>query len=86
MIKCLERDRPTIKPVDKFAPKEVLRSVTSPHVIIILIIAFLTGTGFYGVTLFLPSIVRQLGFGPNKTQLLSAGPSLAGFIGEFFKM
>ena len=37
-----------------------------------------------GLALFLPSIVMQLGFSPNKTQLLSVGPFAAGFIGEWF--
>ena len=46
---------------------------------------FRGGTAFYGIALFLPPIVTQLGFSPNKIQLPSAGPSLAGFIGEFFK-
>ena len=38
----------------------------------------------YGLALFLPSIVSQLGFSPNKTQLLSVGPFAAGFFGERF--
>jgi len=34
----------------------------------------------YGLAYFLPSIVKQLGFSSNKTQLLSVGPFAAGFL------
>ena len=78
----LERDRPSIKPVDKFTFKEVLRSAGSPQVIIVFIMFFMSGTMLYGLALFLPSIVNQLGFSPNKTQLLSVGPFAVGFFGE----
>ena len=80
----LERDRPSIKPVDKFTFKEVIRSASSPQVIMLSIISFVGGTMLTGLALFLPSIVSQLGFSPNKTQLLSIGPFVAGFSGEQF--
>ena len=80
----LERDRPSIEPVDKFTFKEVIRSASSPHVIMVFIMFFMSGTMLYGLALFLPSIVSQLGFSPNKTQLLSVGPFAAGFFGERF--
>lgn len=86
IMKRLEEDRPITKFVDKFSPREVLRSVSSPHVIIFIIMSFIFGTTIYGLALFLPSIVNQLGFSPNKAQLLSVGPFAAGFIGQcFFK-
>ena len=50
----------------------------------VLIMFFMAGTLHYGLALFLPSIVNQLGFSPNKTQLLSVGPFVAGFFGERF--
>ena len=78
-------DRPTIKPLDKFSPREILQSIASPHVIITFIIAFMLGTMTYGLSLFLPSIINQLGFSPRKTQLLSVGPSVTGFIGQCFQ-
>ena len=78
----LERDRPSIKPVDKFTFKEVLRSASSPHVIMVFVMFFMDGTMLYGLALFLPSIVSQLGFSTTKTQLLSVGPFAAGFFGE----
>ena len=80
----LERDRPSIKPVYNFIFKEINRSASSPHVIIVFIMFFMDGTMLYGLALFLPSIVSQLEFSPNKTQLLSAGPFAAGFFGERF--
>ena len=46
------------------------------------IIVFMIGMISYGLAVFLPTIVSQLGFSPNTTQLLSVGPFVAGFIGE----
>ncbi|KAJ3503782.1 hypothetical protein NLJ89_g8279 [Agrocybe chaxingu] len=75
----LERDRPSILPADKFSVKEIFRSLTSPQVIILFVIFFMVGTQLYGLALFLPSIVNQLGFDRNRSQLLSVGPFAAGF-------
>jgi ABC-type Na+ efflux pump permease subunit len=80
----LERDRPSIKLVDKFIFKEITRSASSPHVIMVFIMCFMAGTMLYGLALFLPSIVSQLGFSPNKTQILSVGPFVVGFFGANF--
>ena len=80
----LEKDRPSFKSVDKFTFKEVMRSASSPHVILVFIMFFMVGTMLYGLALFLPSIVSQLGFSSTKTQLLSVGPFAAGFFGEWF--
>ncbi|KIM38325.1 hypothetical protein M413DRAFT_30171 [Hebeloma cylindrosporum] len=75
----LERDRPSIRPSDKFSAKELLRSIRSPHVILLVILLFMLGTTVFGLVLFLPSIVSELGFNRNKTQLLSVGPFAVGF-------
>ena len=77
-------DRPSISSAVKFNLKEIMRSVGSPHVIMVTIMVFMVGMMGYGLAVFLPSIVSQLGFSPNATQLLSAGPAMAGFIGECF--
>ena len=83
IIRRLEKDRPFISSADdKFSLKEVMRSVGSPHVIMVSIIVFMIGMMSYGLAVFLPTIVSQLGFSPNTTQLLSVGPFVAGFIGE----
>ncbi|KAF9447487.1 MFS general substrate transporter [Macrolepiota fuliginosa MF-IS2] len=79
----LEHDRPSVTPdvpSDKFSYREILRSLTSIHVIILFIVLFFAGTGLYGSALFLPSVVNQLGFSPIQSQLLSVGPFAAGFI------
>ena len=82
----LERDRQSIKTNDKFTCKEIMRSTSSPHVIMLLIMFFMEGTALYGLALFLPSIVDQLGFSPNTIQLLSVGPFVVGFFGAYFFM
>ena len=84
IIRRLEIDRPSITSAVKFSLKEVIRSVGSLHVIMVFTMSFMTGTMIYGLANFLPSIVNQLGFSPNVTQLLSVGPFTAGFIGECF--
>ena len=81
IMRRLEKDRPSISP--RFTFKEILRSASSPQVIILFIMFFMVGTTLYGLALFLPSIVNQLGFSPNKTQLLSVGPFVVGFCGEY---
>ena len=82
-MRRLEKDRPSITSAVKFSLKEVMRSVGSPHVIMVSIMAFtMTGMMGYGLAIFLPSIVSQLGFSPNATQLLTVGPLTTGFIGE----
>ena len=78
-------DRPFITSAVKFSFKDVLRSVRSPHVILVSTMVFMTGMMGYGLAIFLPSIVSQLGFSPTASQLLSVGPFVAGFIGELFK-
>ena len=79
----LEKDRQSIKTEDKFTFKEVMRSVCSPHVIMVFIVFYMVGAMLYGLAYFLPSIVNQLGFSSNKTQLLSVGPFAVGFFGAF---
>ena len=83
-MKRLEKDRPSISSAVKFSLKEVMRSLGSPHVIMLSIMVFMVGMMSYGLAVFLPSIVNQLGFSPNTTQLLSVGPFTAGFLGECF--
>ncbi|KAK7056857.1 hypothetical protein VNI00_002574 [Paramarasmius palmivorus] len=72
-------DRPSVSPNDHFSFKEVFRSITSPHVLLVFVMFYMLGTTLYGLALFLPSIVNQLGFSPNHSQLLSVGPFAAGF-------
>lgn len=57
------------------------RALCSPHVLLVFALFFMLGTTLYGLALFLPSIVHQLGFGATRTQLLSVGPFAAAFFG-----
>jgi len=80
LIRRLARDKPSSNiTFDHFSFKEVLRSAKSPHVCLVFVIFYMTGTLLYGQALFLPSIVDELGFSSNKTQLLSVGPFAVGF-------
>ena len=83
-MRRLEKDRPFITSAIKFSLKEVMRSIVSPHVIMVSILSFMAGMIVYGLAIFLPSIVNELGFSPNTTQLLSVGPFAAGFLGVYF--
>ncbi|KLO13815.1 MFS general substrate transporter [Schizopora paradoxa] len=73
-------DRPTTSPLDRFSVIEVLRSLTSPHVLLLFVALFMNGTTLYGLANFLPSIVNQLGFSATRTQLISVGPFASGFV------
>lgn len=75
----LEADRPSINPSDSFSFKYVKQSLTSIHVVLVFIMFFCVGTTLYGISLFLPSLVRDFGYSRNTTQLLSAGPYGAAF-------
>ena len=84
IMKRLERDRPTITMIDTFSFKQVMRSPSSLHVVMVIAMMFMNGMMAYGLALFLPSIVNELGFDTSKTQLLSVGPFATGFVGKFF--
>ncbi|PPR06291.1 hypothetical protein CVT24_001097 [Panaeolus cyanescens] len=76
----LERDNPLEKhAVDNFSLKQMVRSMLSPHVVMACIMFFCSGSNVLGLANFLPSIVRQLGFSPVKSQLLTVGPFGAAF-------
>lgn len=79
-MRRLEKDRPSIIPSDRFYFREIFCSLSSPHVVLVFIFFFMLGTTLYGLALFLPSIVNQLGFSPTHTQLLSVGPFAASFV------
>ncbi|KAL0571337.1 hypothetical protein V5O48_010619 [Marasmius crinis-equi] len=76
----LIRDRPSVAPNDHFSLKWIFRSLSSPHVLMVFVMFYMVGTTLYGLALFLPSIVNQLGYSPNQSQLLSVGPYAGGFI------
>ncbi|EAU90005.1 hypothetical protein CC1G_05921 [Coprinopsis cinerea okayama7 len=80
VILSLERDRPMIGATEKFHPREILRSITSPHVFLVFLVFFLGGAIFFGLAIFLPSIIRLMQFTPNESQLLSVGPFATSFV------
>lgn len=86
IVERLARDRPAFHSDEVFSFGEVLRSLTSPHVIMVFVIFFCNGTTLYGLALFLPSIVNQLGFSATRSQLISVGPYAAGFFGTKCKV
>ncbi|KZP07792.1 MFS general substrate transporter [Athelia psychrophila] len=80
IMRRLEKDRPSLATHDHFSGKEILRSMTSPHVLIVFVMFFMNGCTLFGLALFLPTIVNTFGFSTTKTQLLSVGPFATGFI------
>ncbi|CAL1707466.1 unnamed protein product [Somion occarium] len=76
----LARDRPANNLDGKFSVKDILYSLQSPHVILLLVQLFCTGTMLHGLALFLPSIVNELGYSATHTQLIGVGPFAAGFV------
>ncbi|PAV20618.1 MFS general substrate transporter [Pyrrhoderma noxium] len=79
IIQRLHADRPTTTIEEKFTFREVWRSLLSPQVLLNFVSLFMAGTTLYGLALFLPSIVNQLGYSATHTQLVSVGPFAAGF-------
>ncbi|PAV17565.1 MFS general substrate transporter [Pyrrhoderma noxium] len=73
-------DRPSIQISEKFSFKQVIISMTSPHVIMVSCISFLIGSATFGIAIFLPTIVSELGFSATHTQLLSVAPFATGFV------
>ncbi|KAF9038139.1 MFS general substrate transporter [Panaeolus papilionaceus] len=80
IIRRLERSKPLDKHVDRFTFKQLVQSIISPHVMFIFVIFFTSGSIVLGLSNFLPSIVRQLGFTPTRSQLLTVGPFGAAFV------
>ncbi|KAK7462345.1 hypothetical protein VKT23_007946 [Stygiomarasmius scandens] len=80
IIHRIDKDRPATSTNYSFTIHEVFRSMSSPHVLLVFIIFYLEGTNASGIALFLPSIINQMGFGANESQLLSVGPYAGGVI------
>ncbi|CAL1713318.1 unnamed protein product [Somion occarium] len=80
----LAKDRPTVGVHEPFSMREVLRSLSSPHVIITFIMFFGNGLTVYAQALFLPSVVNRLGFSATRTQLISVGPFAVAFFVSLF--
>ncbi|PLW34653.1 hypothetical protein PCANC_06457 [Puccinia coronata f. sp. avenae] len=70
----------TVDPNEKFKVSEVLAAIKSPHVIILTITQFMSGTAAYSVTYFTPTIVHSLGYTPSHTQLMTSPPFAVAFV------
>lgn len=70
----------TLDPNEKFKFSEVLEAIKSPHVIILTITQFMSGTAAYSVTYFTPTIVHSLGYSPSRTQLMTSPPFAVAFV------
>ncbi|KAH6916427.1 major facilitator superfamily domain-containing protein [Coprinopsis sp. MPI-PUGE-AT-0042] len=77
---ALKADRPPVGSKDKFNAKEIVRSITSPHVFLIFVVFFVGGAIFFGIAFFLPSIIRGMAFSPIRSQLLSVPPFALAFV------
>ncbi|KAG2011273.1 high-affinity nicotinic acid transporter [Coprinopsis cinerea AmutBmut pab1-1] len=80
VAKLLEMDRPPIGADEKFNPKEIVRSITSPHVFFVFVVFILGGSIYNGLAVFVPTIINDLDFTANESQLLSVGPFAVAFV------
>lgn len=70
----------TLDPNEKFKISEVVAAIKSPHVILLTITQFMSGTAAYSVTYFTPTIVHSLGYSPSRTQLMTSPPFAVAFV------
>ncbi|KAF5361251.1 hypothetical protein D9758_010304 [Tetrapyrgos nigripes] len=85
IVSRLQQDQPThLNDHDHFSLQQIIASICSPHVICVFFMFYMTGTHVFGLALFLPFMVHQLGFSSIKSQLLSVGPFVGGFIVTLF--
>ncbi|KAF9038138.1 MFS general substrate transporter [Panaeolus papilionaceus] len=76
----LERSKPHGNYADNFSVKQIYLSITSPHCLLMFLVAFAIGSNSIGIANFLPSIVKQLGYALTTSQLLTVGPYTSAFI------
>ncbi|KAK0215156.1 major facilitator superfamily domain-containing protein [Armillaria fumosa] len=65
---------------EKFEWKEVRKAFVAPHVWILGVIFFFSGSVLYGLAFFTPSIVQSLGYTAARAQLMSVPPFAAAFV------
>ncbi|KAI9457921.1 major facilitator superfamily domain-containing protein [Boletus coccyginus] len=65
---------------DSFSWMEVARAAKSPHVWLLCVIFFFSGTIAIGLTYFEPTIVASLGYSGNHAQLMSVPPFAVAFV------
>ncbi|PBK64283.1 MFS general substrate transporter [Armillaria solidipes] len=65
---------------ERFEWREVRKAFVAPHVWILGIIFFFSGSVLYGLAFFTPSIVQSLGYTAARAQLMSVPPFAAAFV------
>ncbi|KAG9318159.1 major facilitator superfamily domain-containing protein [Chiua virens] len=65
---------------DNFRWVEVVRAAKSPHLWMVGVASFLSGTTVFGMGFFEPSIVASLGYSGNEAQLMSVPPYAITFV------
>lgn len=80
VMKVLAADKPPIGFEETFAFREIPRAFFSPHVFFVFVVFILGGAVGNGLAIFVPSIINDLEFTPNQSQLLSVGPFGAAFV------
>jgi ACS family tartrate transporter-like MFS transporter len=67
--------------IEKSSPLGLMRSLTDPRVLALSLIYFTSVTASYGITFFMPQIIKALGHSNMTTGLLTAIPYTVGGIG-----
>ncbi|PBK63050.1 MFS general substrate transporter [Armillaria solidipes] len=65
---------------EKFEWREVRKAFVAPHVWILSVVFFFSGTLLYGLAFFTPSIVQSLGYTSARAQLMSVPPFAVAFV------
>ncbi|CAH7686056.1 major facilitator superfamily domain-containing protein [Phakopsora pachyrhizi] len=79
LIKRLQSDRAKDSLDESFSWAEVTRSLASPHVLMVVLVFFLSGTSTFSMAYFQPTIIKSFGYSNSLTQLLSVPPYAVAF-------
>lgn len=76
----LARESPSgVDEGEQFRWLEILAAIKSPHVLILTLTEFMSGTAASSVAFFAPTVVRTLGYSPSQTQLMTSPPFAVAF-------
>ncbi|KAH8893604.1 MFS transporter [Thozetella sp. PMI_491] len=80
--RCMERLRLDVDALEdeKFKLGRVFSVFRDPHLILVWLCSFCSGSAIFGLAYFSPSIVRDMGFSPIQTQLMSVPPYAWAFV------
>ncbi|KAI8454146.1 major facilitator superfamily domain-containing protein [Phakopsora pachyrhizi] len=80
LITRLQKDRAKAPIDETFSWAEVMQSFASPHVLMVVLAFFLSGTSAFSMAYFQPTIIKSFGYSNSLTQLLSVPPYAVAFI------